>query len=163
MFQSEQDFYWMQHALQLAEIAEQAGEVPVGAVVVLENEIIGEGWNLSISQNDPCAHAEIMAIRQAGDKIGNYRLIGATLYVTLEPCVMCAGAMIHSRINRVVYGASDLKTGAAGSVFNVLDDPRHNHVISITAGVESALCSAQLSNFFRRRRAEKKAEKLKDD
>jgi tRNA(adenine34) deaminase len=163
MFQSEQDFYWMQHALQLAEIAEQAGEVPVGAVVVLENEIIGEGWNLSISQNDPCAHAEIMAIRQAGDKIGNYRLIGATLYVTLEPCVMCAGAMIHSRINRVVYGASDLKTGAAGSVFNVLGDARHNHVISITSGVESALCSAQLSNFFRRRRAEKKAEKLKDD
>jgi tRNA(adenine34) deaminase len=163
MLQTDQDIHWMHYALELATRAEAAGEVPVGAVLVLDDQVIGEGWNLSISLNDPCAHAEIMAIRQAGEKIGNYRLIGATLYVTLEPCVMCAGAMIHSRINRVVYGASDLKTGAAGSVFNILGDPRHNHIISITEGVESALCISQLSNFFRRRRAEKKAEKLKGE
>lgn len=165
MPQSEQDIHWIRYAMQLAERAEQAGEVPVGAVLVLDNQAIGEGWNLSISQHDPCAHAEIMAIRQAGERIGNYRLLGATLYVTLEPCVMCAGAMIHSRITRVVYGASDLKTGAAGSVFDVLSDPRHNHVVEITAGVESEACSQQLSDFFRRRRAEKKAEKqrLKDN
>jgi tRNA(adenine34) deaminase len=165
MPQSEQDIHWIRYAMLLAERAEQAGEVPVGAVLVLDNQAIGEGWNLSISQHDPCAHAEIMAIRQAGERIGNYRLLGATLYVTLEPCVMCAGAMIHSRIARVVYGASDLKTGAAGSVFDVLSDPRHNHVVEITTGVESEACSQQLSDFFRRRRAEKKAEKqrLKDN
>jgi len=150
MPQSEQDIYWIRYAMQLAERAEQAGEVPVGAVLVLDNQALGEGWNLSISRHDPCAHAEIMAIRQAGERIGNYRLLGATLYVTLEPCVMCAGAMVHSRIARVVYGASDLKTGAAGSV---------------TGGVESEACSQQLSDFFRRRRAEQKAEKqrLKDN
>ena len=165
MPQSEQDIYWIRYVMQLAERAEQAGEVPVGAVLVLDNKVIGEGWNLSISQHDPCAHAEIMAIRQAGERIGNYRLLGTTLYVTLEPCVMCTGAMIHSRIARVVYGASDLKTGAAGSVFDVLSDPRHNHVVEITSGVESEACSQQLSDFFRRRRAEKKAEKqrLKDN
>ncbi|MBB6056030.1 tRNA adenosine(34) deaminase TadA [Tolumonas osonensis] len=160
MSQTEHDIYWMQYAMQLACRAEEAGEVPVGAVLVLNNEVIGEGWNLSICQHDPCAHAEIMAIRQAGRKIGNYRLLGATLYVTLEPCVMCAGAMIHSRIERLVYGASDLKTGAAGSVFDVLSDPRHNHVVSVTGGVEAEACSRQLSDFFRRRRAEKKAAKL---
>ena len=162
---SEQDIHWMHYAMQLAERAEQAGEVPVGAVLVLDNKAFGEGWNLSISRHDPCAHAEIMAIRQAGERLGNYRLLNATLYVTLEPCVMCAGAMIHSRIARVVYGASDLKTGAAGSVFDVLSDPRHNHVVEITRGVESEACSQQLSDFFRRRRAEKKAEKqrLKDN
>lgn len=159
MSQSEQDIRWIHHAMRLAERAEQAGEVPVGAVLVLDNQALGEGWNLSISQHDPCAHAEIMAIRQAGERLGNYRLLNATLYVTLEPCVMCAGAMIHSRIARVVYGASDLKTGAAGSVFDVLSDPRHNHVVEITGGVESEACSLQLSDFFRRRRAEKKAEK----
>ena len=165
MPQSEQDIYWIRYAMQLAERAEQAGEVAVGAVLVLNNQLLGEGWNLSISRHDPCAHAEIMAIRQAGERIGNYRLLGATLYVTLEPCVMCAGAMIHSRIARVVYGASDLKTGAAGSVFDVLSDPRHNHVVEITGGVESEACSQQLSDFFRRRRAEQKAEKqrLKDN
>ena len=157
---TEHDIHWMQYAIQLARRAEEAGEVPVGAVLVLNNEIIGEGWNLSICQHDPCAHAEIMAIRQAGRKIGNYRLLGATLYVTLEPCVMCAGAMIHSRIERLVYGASDLKTGAAGSVFDVLTDHRHNHVVSVTSGVEAEACSRQLSDFFRRRRAEKKAAKL---
>lgn len=160
MSQTEQDIHWMQYAMQLAHRAEDAGEVPVGAVLVLNNEVIGEGWNLSISNHDPCAHAEIMAIRQGGIKLGNYRLLGATLYVTLEPCVMCTGAMVHSRIERLVYGASDLKTGAAGSVFDVLTDPRHNHVVSVTGGVEAEACSRQLSDFFRRRRAEKKAAKL---
>ena len=159
MSQSEQDIHWMQYAMQLARRAEEAGEVPVGAVLVLNNEVIGEGWNLSICRHDPCAHAEIMAIRQAGQNIGNYRLLGATLYVTLEPCIMCAGAMIHSRIERLVYGASDLKTGAAGSVFDVLTDPRHNHIVSVIGGIEAEACSQQLSNFFRRRRAEKKAAK----
>lgn len=159
MSQAEQDIYWMHYAMQLAERAEQAGEVPVGAVLVLDNKVIGEGWNLSISRHDPCAHVEIMAIRKAGELIGNYRLLGATLYVTLEPCVMCAGAMIHSRIARVVYGASDLKTGAAGSVFDILSDPRHNHMVGITSGIAAETCSQQLSDFFRRRRAEKKAEK----
>ena len=159
MPQSEQDIYWIRYAMQLAERAEQAGEVPVGAVLVLNNQLLGEGWNLSISRHDPCAHAEIMAIRQAGERIGNYRLLGATLYVTLEPCVMCAGAMIHSRIGRVVYGAQDLKTGAAGSVFDVLSDPRHNHKVTVTIGIESVRCSQQLSDFFRKRRAEKKLEK----
>ncbi|WP_024870940.1 tRNA adenosine(34) deaminase TadA [Tolumonas lignilytica] len=160
MSQPEQDSYWINHAIQLARRAEEAGEVPVGAVLVLDNQIIGEGWNLSISTHDPCAHAEIMAIRAAGEKVGNYRLLNSTLYVTLEPCVMCAGAMIHSRIARLVYGASDLKTGAAGSVFNILNDPRHNHVVEVTAGVCADICGQQLSDFFRRRRAEKKALKL---
>ena len=159
MSQAEQDIQWMQCAIQLACRAEEAGEVPVGAVLVVDNEVIGEGWNLSISNHDPCAHAEIMAIRQAGQKIGNYRLLGATLYVTLEPCVMCAGAMIHSRISRLVYGACDLKTGAAGSVFDVLSDPRHNHKVQVSGGVEADACSRQHSDFFRRRREEKKAAK----
>ena len=159
MSQAEQDIQWMQYAIQLAYRAEEAGEVPVGAVLVVDNEVIGEGWNLSISNHDPCAHAEIMAIRQAGQKIGNYRLLGATLYVTLEPCVMCAGAMVHSRISRLVYGASDLKTGAAGSVFDVLSDPRHNHKVQVSGGVEADACSRQLSDFVRRRREEKKAAK----
>lgn len=152
----EYDLNWMQHAWDLAARAEAAGEVPVGAVLVLDNQVIGEGWNLSISQHDPCAHAEIMAIRQAGQKLGNYRLLGATLYVTLEPCVMCAGAMIHSRIARVVYGARDLKTGAAGSVFDVLTDLRHNHKVTVIPDIDAERCSQQLSDFFKKRRAEKK-------
>lgn len=159
MTPQEQDIYWIQYAQQLAEKAEAAGEVPVGAVLVKDNQVIGEGWNLAISSHDPCAHAEIMAIREAGKRVENYRLIDCTLYVTLEPCVMCAGALIHSRVKRVVYGASDLKTGAAGSVFNVLGDPRHNHQPEVVGGVCADLCGEQLSAFFRRRRAEKKAEK----
>jgi len=157
--ENEKDIQWMRYAQSLAAKAEAVGEVPVGAVLVKDDQVIGEGWNLSISQHDPCAHAEILAIRQAGQQIQNYRLIGATLYVTLEPCVMCAGAMIHSRIDRVVFGASDLKTGAAGSVFDVLSDPRHNHCVAITANVDADKCSQQISDFFKRRRAEKKAEK----
>ncbi|MEG0007213.1 MAG: tRNA adenosine(34) deaminase TadA [Aeromonas sp.] len=158
--QSEQDERWMQHAMALAARAEGIGEIPVGAVLVLGDEVIGEGWNRSISEHDACAHAEIMAIRAAGARLQNYRLLESTLYVTLEPCCMCAGALIHSRVKRVVFGARDLKTGAAGSVFEILQDPRHNHRVELCGDVLADACSAQLSAFFKRRRAEKKAEKL---
>ena len=132
--QSEQDEHWMRHAMALAARAEGIGEIPVGAVLVLGDEVVGEGWNRSISAHDACAHAEIMAIRAAGITQQNYRLLDTTLYVTLEPCCMCAGALIHSRVKRVVYGARDLKTGAAGSVFDILQDPRHNHRVALTGG-----------------------------
>ena len=155
--QARQDEHWMRHAMALAARAEGIGEIPVGAVLVLGDEVVGEGWNRSISAHDACAHAEIMAIRAAGITLENYRLLDTTLYVTLEPCCMCAGALIHSRVRRVVYGARDLKTGAAGSVFEILQDPRHNHSVELTGGVLAEACSAQLSDFFRRRRAEKKA------
>ena len=155
--QARQDEHWMRHAMALAARAEGIGEIPVGAVLVLGDEVVGEGWNRSISAHDACAHAEIMAIRAAGITQQNYRLLDTTLYVTLEPCCMCAGALIHSRVKRVVYGARDLKTGAAGSVFDILQDPRHNHRVALTGGVLAEACSAQLSDFFRRRRAEKKA------
>ncbi|MDN0107508.1 tRNA adenosine(34) deaminase TadA [Yersinia rochesterensis] len=151
------DGYWMQRALALALRAQAEGEVPVGAVLVLDNQIIGEGWNRSIGDNDPTAHAEIMALRQGGQAVQNYRLIDATLYVTLEPCVMCAGAMVHSRIRRLVYGANDLKTGAAGSLVDILRHPGMNHQIEITAGVLADACSHQLSTFFRLRREQQKA------
>ncbi|WP_429109533.1 tRNA adenosine(34) deaminase TadA [Aeromonas media] len=155
--QARQDECWMRHAMALAARAEGIGEIPVGAVLVLGDEVVGEGWNRSISAHDACAHAEIMAIRAAGITLENYRLLDTTLYVTLEPCCMCAGALIHSRVKRVVYGARDLKTGAAGSVFDILQDPRHNHRVVLTGGVLAEACSAQLSDFFKRRRAEKKA------
>ncbi|HHQ4682361.1 MULTISPECIES: tRNA adenosine(34) deaminase TadA [Aeromonas] len=158
--QTEQDEQWMRHAMALAARAEGIGEIPVGAVLVLDGQVVGEGWNRSISEHDACAHAEVMAIRAAGKQLANYRLLDTTLYVTLEPCCMCAGALIHSRVKRVVYGARDLKTGAAGSVFEILQDPRHNHRVELTGGVLADACSAQLSAFFKRRRAEKKAAKL---
>ncbi|QSR42844.1 tRNA adenosine(34) deaminase TadA [Aeromonas dhakensis] len=158
--QHEQDERWMRHAMALAARAEGIGEIPVGAVLVLGDEIVAEGWNRSISEHDACAHAEVMALRAAGERLQNYRLLDTTLYVTLEPCCMCAGALIHSRVKRVVYGARDLKTGAAGSVFEILQDPRHNHRVELTGGVLAEACSAQLSDFFRRRRAEKKAARL---
>ncbi|MFM5404579.1 tRNA adenosine(34) deaminase TadA [Aeromonas veronii] len=158
--QTEQDEQWMRHAMALATRAEGIGEIPVGAVLVLDGQVVGEGWNRSISEHDACAHAEVMAIRAAGKQLANYRLLDTTLYVTLEPCCMCAGALIHSRVKRVVYGARDLKTGAAGSVFEILQDPRHNHRVELTGGVLADACSAQLSAFFKRRRAEKKAAKL---
>lgn len=157
--QTEQDERWMHHAMALASKAEGIGEIPVGAVLVLDGEVVGEGWNRSISEHDACAHAEIMALRAAGTRLQNYRLLDTTLYVTLEPCCMCAGALIHSRVKRVVYGARDLKTGAAGSVFEILQDPRHNHSVELQGGVLAEVCSAQLSAFFKRRRAEKKAAK----
>lgn len=160
MNETKGDEEWMQYAMTLALKAQDEGEVPVGAVLVLDNRVIGEGWNRSIGHHDPTAHAEIMALRQGGCAVQNYRLIDATLYVTLEPCVMCAGAMIHSRIRRVVYGAADAKTGAAGSLLDVLRHPGMNHQIEITSGVLAQACSEQLSAFFRYRRTQKKALRL---
>ena len=151
------DEYWMRHALTLAKRAWEEGEVPVGAVLVHNNQVIGEGWNRPIGRHDPTAHAEIMALRQGGLVLQNYRLIDATLYVTLEPCVMCAGAMVHSRIARLVFGARDAKTGAAGSLMDVLHHPGMNHRVEISEGVLAESCAARLSDFFRWRREEKKA------
>lgn len=148
------DEQWMRHALKLAERAESEGEVPVGAVVVRERELLGEGWNGVITHNDPSAHAEIRAMQQAGMRLQNYRLPGCVLYVTLEPCCMCAGAIIHARCDRVVFGASDPKTGAAGSVFHVLQDARHNHIPELSGGCLDIECSEMLRNFFKRRRRE---------
>lgn len=147
------DQFWMQYALELARQAAAEGEVPVGAVLVRNNEAIGEGWNRPIASHDPTGHAEINALRAAANKIGNYRLIDTTLYVTLEPCVMCAGAIIHARINRVVYGATEPKTGAVVSVFDVLTDQRHNHRPAVTGGILAGECASQLQAFFKARRA----------
>lgn len=155
-----QDEYWMQQALILAQRAQDEGEVPVGALLVLDGKAIGEGWNRPIGRHDPTAHAEIMALRQGGQVLQNYRLLNATLYVTLEPCVMCAGAMVHSRIGRLVYGADDVKTGAAGSLIDILRHPGMNHQVEIVSGVLATECSAMLSAFFKQRRAQHKATKL---
>ena len=146
------DIYFMQRALELAKKAESLAEVPVGAVAVIDDEIIGEGFNFPIGSNDPTAHAEIMALRQAAQKLNNYRLLDVTLYVTLEPCVMCVGAMLHARIKRLVFGAFDSKTGAAKSVFNILDEKSLNHKIDVQSGVLADDCGKILSDFFRARR-----------
>ena len=141
----------MNEALRLANHAASEEEVPIGAVVVMAGEIIGRGWNRNISLHDPTAHAEIMAMREAGQALGNHRLTGATLYVTLEPCMMCAGAMIHARLKRVVYGADDPKTGAAGGKFDLLNDLAHNHAPIVDGGCLADECSVVLKNFFRQR------------
>ncbi|HHE8712014.1 TPA: tRNA adenosine(34) deaminase TadA [Haemophilus influenzae] len=157
---SEFDEKMMRYALELADKAEALGEIPVGAVLVDDaRNIIGEGWNLSIVQNDPTAHAEIIALRNGAKNIQNYRLLNTTLYVTLEPCTMCAGAILHSRIKRLVFGASDYKTGAIGSRFHFFDDYKMNHTLEITSGVLAEDCSQKLSTFFQKRREEKKIEK----
>ena len=150
----------MQHAYSLADKAAQQGEVPVGAVLVLDNQLIAEGWNRSIQTHDPTAHAEMMALKRGGEKIKNYRLVDCTLYVTLEPCPMCAGALVHARVKRLVYGASDFKTGAVRSVFNLLEDMRLNHQVSIESGVLEQVCSQQISAFFKARRQAHKENKL---
>lgn len=144
----------MRHALALAERArDEDNEIPVGALVVdAEGRLVGEGWNRNIAESDPSAHAEIVAMRQAGTAIGNHRLVGCTLYVTLEPCAMCAMAMVHARLARVVYGASDPKTGAAGSVFDLLADPRHNHRVEVAGGVLGDVAGAMLTGYFRAKR-----------
>ncbi len=142
----------MRHALELARRAQVEGEVPVGAVVVLDEQVIGEGWNRPISASDPSAHAEIQALRSAATARKNYRLVGATLYVTLEPCAMCVGAMFHARIRRVVFGAADPKTGAAGSTLNLFEEKRLNHHALVQGGVLAAECGALLSGFFASRR-----------
>ena len=158
--QQQDDVRWMQHAMLLAARAEACGEVPVGAVLVAGGELLAEGWNMSITHHDASAHAEMLALRTAGQLRSNYRLLDTTLYVTLEPCCMCAGSLVHARIGRLVYGAADLKTGAVQSVFPLLNDPRHNHQIAVTGGVLAEACSVQLSQFFAKRRAEKKAARL---
>ncbi|MGD8977658.1 MAG: tRNA adenosine(34) deaminase TadA [Gammaproteobacteria bacterium] len=147
-----QDERFMGRALELAGRAREEGEVPVGAVLVRDGEIIGEGWNRPIASHDASAHAEIQAIRSAGSAIGNYRLGGSTLYVTLEPCAMCAGAMVHARIARLVYGAQDPKTGAAGSVFDLVRAPALNHQLDVDSGVMAEDCGELLRDFFRQRR-----------
>jgi tRNA(Arg) A34 adenosine deaminase TadA len=147
------DVRWMRRALELATHGERAeDEVPVGAVLVRDGFAIGEGWNRNITLHDPTAHAEIVALRAAGETLHNYRLPGATLYVTLEPCAMCAMALVHARVARVVYGARDPKTGAAGSVFDLLQSERHNHRIEVTGGVLGDEAGARLSEYFRRKR-----------
>jgi len=157
--QDQQDIFWMDYVQTVAAKAEAIGEVPVGAIIVLENKLIAEGWNQSITQNDPTAHAEIMALKKAGEVLNNYRLLDTTLYVSLEPCPMCAGAMVHARVQRVVFGAFDEKTGAAGSVFNLVDNPQLNHQLLITSGVKQETCSQQISHFFQKRRAAHKLKK----
>jgi tRNA(adenine34) deaminase len=142
----------MSRALDLARRAEAEGEVPVGAVVVLNNECVGEGWNRSIGAHDPTAHAEIQALRAAALAAGNYRLPGATLYVTLEPCVMCAGAMVHARIAKLVFGPRDPRAGAAGSVFSLLENDSLNHRVQVVEGVGASESSALLQSFFQARR-----------
>lgn len=157
---SPDDEKFMRRAMALAKIADSHNEIPVGAVVVCDGNIIGEGFNQSIMNNDPSAHAEMMAIRDAGKNITNYRLIDCTLYVTLEPCPMCTGLLIHSRIKQLIFASKDLKTGAAGSAFNLLNHEKHNHQVAVKSGLLANECSVMLSAFFKRRRAEKKAEKL---
>lgn len=146
------DEYWMQKALELAEKAEAEGEVPVGAVIVKDDQLIAEGWNQPIQSHDPSAHAEMVAIRKAGQILNNYRLIDTTLYVTLEPCPMCVGAMIHARVKRLVFGAYDQKTGAAGSVFNLVSASRLNHKIEVTSGVLEGESRILLQSFFKKKR-----------
>jgi len=148
----DRDRLFMAEALSLARRAAEEGEVPIGAVVVRDGEIIGRGWNRNIGLNDPSAHAEIMALREAGIEAGNHRLPGCDLYVTLEPCPMCAGAMIHARLARVIYGADDPKTGAAGGVFDLLRHPAHNHRPEVTGGCLAEESSTLLREFFRQRR-----------
>jgi tRNA(adenine34) deaminase len=149
-----EDQHWMHHALTLADLAEsQHDEVPVGAVLIgPDGALLGEGWNRNISDHDPTAHAEIVALRQGGAALGNHRLSGCTLYVTLEPCAMCAMAMVHARLARVVFGAHDPKTGAAGSVFDLLADPRQNHRVTVLGGVLGDEAGTRLTAYFRRKR-----------
>ena len=150
----DRDEHWMQHALALAARAEREfNEIPVGAVLVgSDGALLGEGWNRNIAEHDPSAHAEIVAMRQAGKALGNHRLLGSTLYVTLEPCAMCAMAVVHARVSRLVYAATDPKTGACGSVFNLLEDPRHNHRVELQGGVLAKEASTRLTNYFRAKR-----------
>jgi tRNA(adenine34) deaminase len=146
------DERWMEEALRLARMAEVAGEVPVGAVVICGGRIVGRGWNQVVSNADPCAHAEIQALRDAARELGNYRLSGCELYVTLEPCAMCAGAIVHARIARLVFGARDPKAGAVGGVMQVINHPKLNHRVEVMEGVLGGRCMDILQAFFRDRR-----------
>jgi len=148
----ESDEKWMELALEEAALAREAGEVPVGAVIVRGEELLARAHNSPISLHDPSAHAEILAIRRAAAAAGNYRLAGTTLYVTLEPCIMCAGAIIHARIERLVFGAADPKNGAAFSLYRLFEDRRFNHAVAVTGGVHREACAEILSGFFREKR-----------
>ena len=154
--QAELDEHYMRRALELARQGEALGEVPVGAVIVRDGEIIGEGFNQPISSHDPTAHAEVVALRDASTRIENYRLINCTLYVTIEPCTMCAGSLIHARIKRLVFGATEPKSGVVGSNDNALLLPHFNHAIETVSGVLAQECSAAMSDFFASRRAARK-------
>jgi tRNA(adenine34) deaminase len=156
LLKDQADIDWMRQALELAQQAADLGEVPVGALVVLDGQVIGRGFNQPIGAHDPCAHAEIIALREAALRVGNYRLPGAELYVTLEPCMMCAGAMIHARIERLIFAATEPKAGAIVSQLNSFELAHVNHRPAVTSGVLAAECSAQLSGFFRARRAAKR-------
>ena len=146
------DAAWMELALEQAALSAAAGEVPVGALVIKDGEVLGRGHNRNLLDDDPTAHAEIVALRQAAARLGNHRLTGCTIVATIEPCAMCAGALIHARIARLVYGASDPKAGAAGSVLQVINHPALNHRMEVTAGVLAEKCSAVLQDFFRQKR-----------
>ena len=150
------DQQFMARALELARYAQASGEVPVGAVVVKDNQIIAEGWNQPIATHDPSAHAELFAMRAAARVLQNYRLIDTTLYVTLEPCAMCAGAMVHARVKRLVYAAPDPRAGAAGSILNIVQHEALNHRVEVTGGVLESECATLLRDFFRTRRNDKR-------
>jgi tRNA(adenine34) deaminase len=149
---ADQDEHWMRHALRLAQRAEVLGEVPVGAVLVRNDRCLAEGWNSPIADNDPSAHAEINVLREAGKQIGNYRLLDTTLYVTLEPCIMCVGAIVHARVKRLVFGAVDPKRGAVCSAFSLSDAGFLNHKLMWDGGILEAECSEILRDFFKARR-----------
>src|SRR5436309_14439331 len=150
------DELWMEEALRAAQRAFEAGEVPVGAVVVCDGKIIGRGWNRNITDRDPTAHAEIIALREAGARVGNHRLGDCELFATIEPCAMCAGAMVHARLRRLVYGADDRKAGAVHSVLQVLNHPQLNHQMEVSRGVLAQRSAELLQSFFRQRREEQK-------
>lgn len=147
------DAAWMKLALEQARLAEEAGEVPVGALVIKDGTIVGQGQNRNLRDNDPTAHAEIVALRQAAAALGNHRLAGCQVFATIEPCAMCAGAMVHARIARLVYGATDPKAGAVSSILQVVNHPRLNHMMEVVAGVLAEECSAVLQDFFRKKRS----------
>jgi tRNA(adenine34) deaminase len=147
-----QDELWMEEALRSAQRALEAGEVPVGAVVVCQSRIVGRGWNRNIADQDPTAHAEIVALREAGAALGNHRLAACDLFVTIEPCAMCAGAMVHARIKRLIYGADDPKAGAVQSAMQLLNHPHLNHRVEVTGGVLAGRCAELLQTFFKSRR-----------
>ena len=155
------DYIWMGYCLNLARKAAHAGEVPVGALVVLDGEVIGQGANQRETGGDPTAHAEVIAIRQAAAKVGNWRLINATLYVTLEPCPMCAGALVNARVSRLVYGCSDPKAGAVESLYQITTDTRLNHRLKVDSGLRQRECALVLQQFFRARRKKKSNERMR--
>ena len=150
------DELWMEEALRVAQRALDAGEVPVGAIVVRAGKIVGRGWNRNLTDVDPTAHAEILALREAGARVGNHRLADCELFATIEPCAMCAGAMVHARLRRLVYGADDPKAGAVHSVLQVLNHPQLNHQMEVSRGVLATRCAELLQSFFRQRREEQK-------